>query len=102
VDDIAEPDEPALARAIIDLGDSLNMRVIAEGVEDEAQVVQLTDLGCRWGQGYYFSRPQAVSELDALLVVNGVEGWASVAPSGPAGHATHRRAARRRLARASV
>jgi EAL domain-containing protein (putative c-di-GMP-specific phosphodiesterase class I) len=102
VDDIAEPNETPLARAIIDLGDSLNMRVIAEGVEHEAQVIQLADLGCRWCQGYYFSRPQAVSELDALLAVNGVEGWAPVAPSGRAAHATHRRAAPRRLAHAPL
>jgi diguanylate cyclase (GGDEF)-like protein len=98
VDGIAEPNEPALAQAIIDLGDSLNLRVIAEGVEHEAQVTRLADLGCRWGQGYHFSRPQAVGKLNALLDRNGVEGWAPVAPSQRAMHAANRRAARRRVA----
>jgi EAL domain-containing protein (putative c-di-GMP-specific phosphodiesterase class I) len=102
VDDIADSEQPALARAIIDLGQSLHLRVIAEGMEQEAQVARLVELGCRWGQGYFFSRPQGARELDALLMINGVAGWAVPAPARRARRAAHRVAAPRSLDRASL
>jgi diguanylate cyclase (GGDEF)-like protein len=71
-----EPNDPALAKAIIDLGESLGLSVIAEGLETQDQVTRLADLGCRWGQGYHYSRPQAACELDELLERNYVKGWA--------------------------
>ena len=65
-----------LAQAIIDVGQSLDMRVIAEGIERDEQAVHLLALGCRLGQGYFFARPQEAPQIDALLAGRGVQGWA--------------------------
>jgi diguanylate cyclase (GGDEF)-like protein/PAS domain S-box-containing protein len=53
--------------AIVSLGGSLEMDVVAEGVETEAQRGILRALGCGFGQGYLFSRPVASEEVPALL-----------------------------------
>jgi diguanylate cyclase (GGDEF)-like protein len=60
-------DESALARAIIDLGESFQLRVVAEGVEEPEQLDRLRELGCDLGQGFYFARPMAPQALEALL-----------------------------------
>jgi diguanylate cyclase (GGDEF)-like protein/PAS domain S-box-containing protein len=52
-----DPDAVTLARAIVGMGKSLRLDVVAEGVETEAQVAFLRDLGCDVGQGYLFSKP---------------------------------------------
>lgn len=52
-----------IVRAIIGLGHGLRKRVVAEGIETEAQYRRLVDLGCRMGQGYLFSRPVAIEAL---------------------------------------
>ncbi|MEW5942505.1 MAG: EAL domain-containing protein [Pseudomonadota bacterium] len=52
-----DPDDSAIASAIISLGHSLNMQVIAEGVETEEQLRYLREEGCDKIQGYLFSRP---------------------------------------------
>ncbi len=51
----------ALVRAIQVLADSLHMKVIAEGIEEESQRQALLRVGCRYGQGFLFSKPQPVS-----------------------------------------
>jgi EAL domain-containing protein (putative c-di-GMP-specific phosphodiesterase class I) len=51
----------AVVRAIQVLADSLNMRVIAEGIEEEHQRQALMRVGCRYGQGFLFARPQPIS-----------------------------------------
>ncbi|HET8741061.1 MAG TPA: EAL domain-containing protein [Gaiella sp.] len=61
------PDEPALAKPILQLAHHLGMKTIAEGVEDAAQVAALRVLGCGYGQGYYFARPLPATELGAFL-----------------------------------
>ena len=62
---VADPDsdDHALVRAIISLGQALDLRVVAEGIEEEDQRRELRRLGCDRGQGYLFSRPLPVSEL---------------------------------------
>jgi diguanylate cyclase (GGDEF)-like protein len=97
----SEADEPALAKAIIDLGESLSLCVIAEGLEHEEQVKRLMDLGCRWGQGYHYSRPLPACELDELMMRNGVTGWPPSQLSRRIARSAQPRAARRRLTRAS-
>jgi diguanylate cyclase (GGDEF)-like protein len=59
--------ESALARAIIDLGDSFQLRVVAEGIEARDQLNSLLELGCELGQGFLFARPQEPGDLEALL-----------------------------------
>ena len=68
VRDIAtDPDDAALSSAIIVMAQSLDLEVVAEGVETEAQVVFLHAHGCRYMQGYYFSHPQPAADLAAYL-----------------------------------
>jgi len=56
-----------LLRSIISLGRNLKVRLVAEGVENETQVARLAELGCEWAQGFYFSRPGPLQELEAAL-----------------------------------
>jgi len=56
----SDRDRP-LVRAIIQMADSLNMQVVAEGVEDELTLQQLQQMGCHEAQGYYWS-PARVSQ----------------------------------------
>ncbi len=63
------PNQDALARTIIALGDLLTLRTIAEGVELEQQHERLRDLGCSHGQGYLFSKPLTAREMAALLAL---------------------------------
>jgi diguanylate cyclase (GGDEF)-like protein/PAS domain S-box-containing protein len=68
VSDVAfNPDDAAIVTAIINMSKGLNLRVIAEGVENEAQLSFLRDQGCDEIQGYYFSRPLAVREAEMVL-----------------------------------
>ena len=59
--------DTTIVRAIIQLGKSLGMLVIAEGVETAEQERYLIDEGCNEGQGYYYSKPIPAVELTALL-----------------------------------
>jgi diguanylate cyclase (GGDEF)-like protein len=61
------PNETVIIRAIISLGRSLNLRVIAEGVETQDQLDFLKAHQCDEAQGYYFSRPVPPEELVKLL-----------------------------------
>ena len=70
-DILADGDSASIIKAIIQLGHVLQLEVIAEGVETEAQLAFLRDAGCDAGQGYLFSRPVS-AELFAKLVRNGV------------------------------
>jgi diguanylate cyclase len=57
----------AIARTIIELGRSLGLRVVAEGIEDDACLAALRELGCDAGQGFGLGRPQPAAEVGALL-----------------------------------
>jgi diguanylate cyclase (GGDEF)-like protein len=56
-----------IARAIVDLGRTLGLEVIAEGIEHIEQARWLADLGCRFGQGYLYARPMSAAAVEALL-----------------------------------
>ncbi|WP_241491964.1 putative bifunctional diguanylate cyclase/phosphodiesterase [Sphingomonas endophytica] len=56
----------AIIRAVVAMADSLNMTTTAEGVETEAELRMVQELGCRSIQGYYFGRPLPVEEARAL------------------------------------
>ena len=60
-------DNAAIVTAIIDMAKALTLRVVAEGVENQGQLVILQSLGCDQYQGFYHSRPVAASELSELL-----------------------------------
>jgi len=60
-------DDAAITQAIIDMAHSMNMKVVAEGVEEEAQMSMLQDMGCDSIQGYLISRP--VPEPDFIALV---------------------------------
>ncbi len=53
--------------AIINLGHSLNLQTVAEGVETEFQLKMLEDKGCHYAQGYLFSKPVAVPDAFEML-----------------------------------
>lgn len=59
-----------IMRAMIELSHSLNMRVVAEGVENAIQVNFLLDSGCDEIQGFYFSKPLGLTEIQALINSN--------------------------------
>ncbi|MGE5386035.1 MAG: EAL domain-containing protein [Betaproteobacteria bacterium] len=63
----ADPDDCAIAHAIIALGQSLHLHVIAEGVETQAQRDFLASHGCRAYQGYLFGRPGPAEEIAAFM-----------------------------------
>jgi EAL domain-containing protein (putative c-di-GMP-specific phosphodiesterase class I) len=60
-------DDKAIVDTIIQLGHSLQLTVIAEGVENTAQLALLKEYGCNEAQGYYFSRPVPAIEAEKLL-----------------------------------
>lgn len=62
-DVLTDPNDAAIARAILALGQSLDLSVIAEGIETEAQRDFLANNGCRAFQGYLFGRPVSVEAL---------------------------------------
>ncbi|MEO7328647.1 MAG: EAL domain-containing protein [Minicystis sp.] len=68
---VARLDEPgtsaAVVEAIITIAKSLDLRVVAEGIETAAQLALLRARGCHDGQGYFFSRPLDFEAVSALL-----------------------------------
>jgi diguanylate cyclase (GGDEF)-like protein len=60
--------EAAVVRSTIELGRSLDMVVIAEGVESEVQRQRLWEMGCLAGQGHLFARPMPAEQLLSTLV----------------------------------
>jgi EAL domain-containing protein (putative c-di-GMP-specific phosphodiesterase class I) len=68
VRDIAtDSDDASIVCAVISMGKSLNMQVVAEGVETQEQLAFLRKQTCPEGQGYYFSEPLIAAELAPIL-----------------------------------
>jgi diguanylate cyclase (GGDEF)-like protein/PAS domain S-box-containing protein len=65
-DVVEDPATRQIITAIVQMAHSLNIQVIAEGVETEEQKNILLDLGCDEGQGYLFGRPMELSQVFAL------------------------------------
>jgi EAL domain-containing protein (putative c-di-GMP-specific phosphodiesterase class I) len=61
------PDDAAITIAIINMAKGLSLKVIAEGVEDEAQLSFLREHECDEFQGYYFSRPLSAQDVANTL-----------------------------------
>lgn len=67
-DILDDPNDAAIAKTVVALANSMNLSVIAEGVETAAQRDLLAALGCRNYQGYLFGRPMAIDALEAYIV----------------------------------
>ena len=82
------PEEWAFAAAIVALGRTLGLRVVAEGIEEPGQLERLRELGCEFGQGYLFARPGPIEGLASVLGLIGARGGegpgrpVSAAPAG--------------------
>jgi diguanylate cyclase (GGDEF)-like protein/PAS domain S-box-containing protein len=63
-------DRPAIVESVLALARTLDTEVVAEGVEGEQQARELARLGCRYAQGYFFSRPLPARSAGELLVAN--------------------------------
>jgi EAL domain-containing protein (putative c-di-GMP-specific phosphodiesterase class I) len=61
-------EEWAFAGAIVALGRTLGLSIIAEGIEDPGQYRRLHELGCEYGQGYLFSKPQEAESMTEMLM----------------------------------
>jgi len=59
--------DASIATAIIEMGHSLNQKIVAEGVENETQLMLLSQQGCDYIQGYYFSKPLPAYKMTVLL-----------------------------------
>ena len=64
-----------LATSIISIGKSLDMELVAEGIETEAHAIFARDMGCSYLQGFFFGRPMSAEDLTALLVKTGGAFW---------------------------
>jgi diguanylate cyclase (GGDEF)-like protein/PAS domain S-box-containing protein len=64
---VGSEDNEALTSAIIALGTSLSLEVVAEGIELPEQATSLEELGCELGQGYLFAKPMSSSALAEFL-----------------------------------
>jgi EAL domain-containing protein (putative c-di-GMP-specific phosphodiesterase class I) len=62
-----DPDDEAIVRSMIDLASALNLRVVAEGVEDDRTRRLLVGAGCHVAQGWYYARPMPADELASWL-----------------------------------
>jgi EAL domain-containing protein (putative c-di-GMP-specific phosphodiesterase class I) len=66
-DMLGDPGDAAIVRAVVNLGHSLGMKVVAEGIETEEQADWLRLLGCDYGQGYLFARPMPAEAVPGWL-----------------------------------
>ena len=83
-------DGAELARAIITLGDTLGLEVIAEGVELEQQLHELIELGCVAGQGYLYAKPGLLQDLEQSVHMERRRTMADTLPQGARFTATGR------------
>jgi diguanylate cyclase (GGDEF)-like protein/PAS domain S-box-containing protein len=62
-----DADDASIVSAVINMGSSLHMRVVAEGIETQEQLAMLREQRCPEGQGFYFSRPVIAEGIVSLL-----------------------------------
>lgn len=64
---ITNEDDQAIVNMILGLGRSMKLKVIAEGIEGEAEQQLLAELGCDEGQGYYYAKPMPAEDFERFL-----------------------------------
>lgn len=62
-----DPRSENIIKTILDIGSNLGLQVIAEGIENTDSLQQLKDLGCLFGQGYYYARPMPLDEVTTYI-----------------------------------
>ena len=67
-----DAEQEAFAHAILKLGSTLNLTMVAEGIETVRQAERLRVLGCDLGQGFHFAEPLTAEEFETMLDRNGV------------------------------
>jgi diguanylate cyclase (GGDEF)-like protein/PAS domain S-box-containing protein len=77
--------DSAIIRAVIDLANAMGIIVVAEGIENAEQVARLAAIGCRIGQGYYFSRPLRGEQFTELVARHFARAPGPGGPSDPGG-----------------
>ena len=73
---IEDDDGLSILDAIVALARSLNLDLVAEGIEEDSQARQLHLLGCEFGQGFFYGRPMPASEIEEVMTA-----WNSSLPS---------------------
>ncbi|HEY0360209.1 MAG TPA: EAL domain-containing protein, partial [Mycobacteriales bacterium] len=63
-------EDAKIAAAVIGLAAALDLKVVAEGIETQVQLQALIDLGCRYGQGYLFARPQPAVDTERIVTAD--------------------------------
>jgi diguanylate cyclase (GGDEF)-like protein/PAS domain S-box-containing protein len=63
----ADPIDQQIVATLVDMAHTLDLSVTAEGVEVAVQAERLRDLGCDWGQGYFFARPAPPTRIGRFL-----------------------------------
>ena len=68
VDDLSHGrGDQALVKSVVELGEALDMEIVAEGIERRDQLDHLSEMRCSIGQGYFFARPLDASGMGALI-----------------------------------
>jgi EAL domain-containing protein (putative c-di-GMP-specific phosphodiesterase class I) len=73
--------DSALVRSVVELGEALDMQIIAEGIEAQGQLDSVSDLRCDIGQGYFFAPPLDADAMRDLL--NGEDSSRATPPPAP-------------------
>jgi len=63
----APGEQPALVQGLMDLGQAVGLRIVAEGIEEVAELRSLVEMGCGSGQGFLFARPQPADATTLAL-----------------------------------
>ena len=77
----ASSENREIIKTVASLASSLNLDIVAEGVETEDQLLQLRDLGCDFGQGFYFAPPLDAPAAEALIGFSRVSALGVLQPS---------------------
>lgn len=68
IQELSKKSSSEIVRTILDLARSLDMEVVAEGIETADQAARLQSLGCHLGQGFFYAKPMAAEEVSAMFL----------------------------------